>query len=93
MNPHFFSRPIHRDIHEFTPKLTNEFDPVYIQSLAFRERDEQAKFHWRKRLSEFGSWLTSLGRRIQHLAHLPFAVGHSSRRTIAVQSIKVRRHR
>jgi hypothetical protein len=93
MNPYLFSRPAPKDIHEFTPKLTNEFDPLYIQSLASEYRNDQLKLHWRMQLSNFGSALILLGHRMQHLAHLPFAVHHASWKTVALHSIKIRNHR
>ncbi|MBI5351442.1 MAG: hypothetical protein HZB50_02260 [Chloroflexi bacterium] len=82
-----------KDVDEFMPELLNEFDHLYIRSLASRYHDQQIKLNWRIRLSKFGSWLISLGHYLQHMAHLPFEARHASWKTVALQSVKIRHHR
>ena len=91
----FFRSPTRQEneVDELLPELTNEFDHLYISSLVFKYRNDQMKFHWRMRLSKFGSWLISLGHHIQHMAHLPFEARHASWKTVAIQSVKIRHHK
>jgi len=93
MNPYFLSGPTQKDIHEFTPKLTSEFNDVPVQMLALQYHREQLALHRRMWLAQLGAGLIELGRRIQHLAHVPFAARHTSWKAVALQSIKVRHHR
>lgn len=91
----FFRSPTceEKEVDELLPELTNEFDHLYIRSLASRYRNDQVKLNWRMRLSKFGSWLISLGHHVQHTAHLPFEVRHASWKTVAIQSVKIRHRR
>jgi hypothetical protein len=88
MNP--FDFQTYEDVLDITPKLPDEYDPVYILSLAAQHRTEQMKDKRRKWLSVLGSWIVALGLRIKHGVHPYMSVRHISPRLIRVHHHRVR---
>ena len=87
LNPYDFQT--YEDVLDITPKLPDEYDPVYILSLAAQHRTEQMKNKRRKWLSVLGSWIVALGLRIKHDVHPYMPVRHTSPRLVRVQHHRV----
>lgn len=86
MNP--FDFQTYDDAQDIAPKLPDEFDPMYILSLAAQQRTEKMKNKQRKWLSALGSWVVAFGLRIKHGSH-PFI----SARHISPKLVSIHHHR
>ena len=93
MNLNPFNYPVDHHDREINPHLTDEFDSVYIMSLAAKLRAEKSKLQRQSWLSALGSWLVSLGLRLKHGAHPHLAARHVSARWVSVHNYRTHHRR
>jgi hypothetical protein len=82
LNP--FDYRTYEDAQDIAPKLPDEYDPMYILSLAAQHRTEQMKNKRQKWLSALGSWIVAFGLRIKHGVHSYTSARHVSPRLVSV---------